>query len=200
MPDAGIRRRHHRRGSQWADVRSLPRHGGPRGQGGRTKTGCGRSGGYGGVFPGFRNSVAAYTVSLLHPKIIADLRLFDHGLEIVERRAQNFLPNLDGRYLLAAEGHTERNIAKFSRRRCRTVPRLQPATRCQRRSHARSRPAGAAESRRAGSTSKPSANYSKPDASATGCAGCPRKICARCSTCSRNRLRITSMAGSKASW
>ena len=65
--------------------------------------------------PGFRNSVAAYTVSLLNPRIIADLRLFDHGLEIVERRAQNFLPNLDGRYLLAAEGHTERNIAKFSR-------------------------------------------------------------------------------------
>src|SRR6202023_9162 len=35
--------------------------------------------------PGFRNSVAAYTVSLLNPKIIADLRLFDHGLKIVER-------------------------------------------------------------------------------------------------------------------
>jgi phytoene dehydrogenase-like protein len=65
--------------------------------------------------PGFRNSVAAYTVSLLNPKIIADLRLFEHGLRIVERRAQNFLPTMDGRYLLAAEGHTERNIAKFSR-------------------------------------------------------------------------------------
>jgi phytoene dehydrogenase-like protein len=64
--------------------------------------------------PGFRNSVAAYTVSLLNPKVITDLRLFDHGLRIVERRAQNFLPTLDGRYLLAAEGQTERNIAKFS--------------------------------------------------------------------------------------
>src|SRR3982074_1461832 len=64
--------------------------------------------------PGFRNSVAAYTVSLLNPKIIADLRLFDHGLKIIERRAQNFLPTPDGRYLLAAEGQTERNIAKFS--------------------------------------------------------------------------------------
>jgi phytoene dehydrogenase-like protein len=66
--------------------------------------------------PGFRNSVAAYTVSLLNPKIIADLRLFDHGLKIVERRAQNFLPALDGRYLLAAEGRTKGNIANFSRR------------------------------------------------------------------------------------
>src|SRR5262244_370714 len=64
--------------------------------------------------PGFRNSVAAYTVSLLNPKVIADLRLFDHGLRIIERRAQNFLPTLDGQYLLAAEGHTKRQIAKFS--------------------------------------------------------------------------------------
>src|SRR2546423_4006777 len=66
--------------------------------------------------PGFRNSVAAYTVSLLNPKIIADLRLHDHGLRIVERRAQNFLPAPDGRYLLAAEGRTEREVAKFSSR------------------------------------------------------------------------------------
>jgi phytoene dehydrogenase-like protein len=65
--------------------------------------------------PGFRNSVAAYTVSLLNPKVIADLRLHDHGLRIVERRAQNFLPTPEGRYLLAAEGITEREIAKFSR-------------------------------------------------------------------------------------
>ena len=64
--------------------------------------------------PGFRNSVAAYTVSLLNPKIIGDLRLFDYGLKIVERRAQNFLPTLDGSYLLAAQGRTESNIAKFS--------------------------------------------------------------------------------------
>jgi phytoene dehydrogenase-like protein len=66
--------------------------------------------------PGFRNSVAAYTVSLLNPKVIADLRLHDHGLKIVERRAQNFLPTLDGHYLLAADGQTERHIAKFSTR------------------------------------------------------------------------------------
>ena len=35
--------------------------------------------------PGFRNSVAAYTVSLLSPQIIADLKLHDHGLRVVER-------------------------------------------------------------------------------------------------------------------
>ena len=64
--------------------------------------------------PGFRNSVAAYTVSLLNPKVIRDLRLGDHGLKIVERRAQNFLPARDGRYLLASEGRIDREVAKFS--------------------------------------------------------------------------------------
>jgi phytoene dehydrogenase-like protein len=64
--------------------------------------------------PGFRNSVAAYTVSLLQPKVIRDLELHRHGLKIVERRAQNFLPTEDGRYLLTGEGRTQREIAKFS--------------------------------------------------------------------------------------
>lgn len=66
--------------------------------------------------PGFRNSVAAYTVSLLNPKVIADLRLHDHGLRIVERRAQNFLPAPDGRYLLTGEGRTAASVAHLSER------------------------------------------------------------------------------------
>jgi phytoene dehydrogenase-like protein len=64
--------------------------------------------------PGFRNSTAAYTVGLLQPKIIRDLKLNEHGLRIVNRQAQNFLPLPDGRYLLTGEGRTEREIAKFS--------------------------------------------------------------------------------------
>src|SRR5437763_3873854 len=66
--------------------------------------------------PGFRNSVAAYTVSLLNRKIIADLELHQHGLRIVERRAQNFLPAPDGRYLLTGEGRTRDPVAKLSAR------------------------------------------------------------------------------------
>ena len=66
--------------------------------------------------PGFRNSVAAYTVSLLNPQIISDLKLGDHGLRIVERRAQNFLPSPDGRYLLTGEGRTRQSVAKLSER------------------------------------------------------------------------------------
>ena len=42
--------------------------------------------------PGFRNSTASYTVSLLHPQVIRDLRLHEHGLRIIERPMQNFLP------------------------------------------------------------------------------------------------------------
>lgn len=42
--------------------------------------------------PGFRNSVASYTVSLLHPAIIKDLHLEQHGLRIVSRRINNYLP------------------------------------------------------------------------------------------------------------
>jgi phytoene dehydrogenase-like protein len=64
--------------------------------------------------PGFRNSTAAYTVGLLQPKIIRDLKLYEYGLRVVERRVQNFLPLPDGRYLLTGEGRTEHEIAKFS--------------------------------------------------------------------------------------
>ena len=64
--------------------------------------------------PGFRNSVAAYTVSLLNPQIISDLKLADHGLRIVERRAQNFLPAPNGSHLLTGEGRTQQSVAKLS--------------------------------------------------------------------------------------
>ncbi|MBQ1544088.1 MAG: NAD(P)/FAD-dependent oxidoreductase [Caulobacteraceae bacterium] len=66
--------------------------------------------------PGFRNSVASYTVSLLNPKVIADLDLHRHGLKIVERRMSNFLPLPDGRYLGVGEGRTKAEVAKFSTR------------------------------------------------------------------------------------
>ncbi|HRD45776.1 MAG TPA: NAD(P)/FAD-dependent oxidoreductase [Caulobacter sp.] len=65
--------------------------------------------------PGFRNSVASYTVSLLNPKIIADLDLARHGLKVVERRAANFLPCEDG-YLLTGEGRTKASVARYSAR------------------------------------------------------------------------------------
>jgi phytoene dehydrogenase-like protein len=47
-------------------------------------------------WPGFRNSSLSYTVSLLDPRVIANLRLAAHGLRIVERPYANFLPLPDG--------------------------------------------------------------------------------------------------------
>ncbi len=74
--------------------------------------------------PGFRNSVAAYTVSLLNPKVIADLELAKHGLRIVERPAANFWPVDDTRYLLMRGGLAERQaaIAQFSLRDAERLP------------------------------------------------------------------------------
>jgi phytoene dehydrogenase-like protein len=66
--------------------------------------------------PGFRNSVAAYTVSLLNPKIIRDLDLPRHGLRVVERKLANFLPLDETTYLKVGGGQTAREVAKFSTR------------------------------------------------------------------------------------
>ncbi|MEM7018507.1 MAG: NAD(P)/FAD-dependent oxidoreductase [Pseudomonadota bacterium] len=66
--------------------------------------------------PGFRNSVASYTVSLLNPKIINDLKLHDYGLEIVERQVNNFWPHEDENYLafVVGEEQLKAEIALFS--------------------------------------------------------------------------------------
>ena len=65
--------------------------------------------------PGFRNSTASYTVSLLNPKIIRDMRLYRHGLKVVLRKIDNFLPTTDGDYLLSGrDGLTRREIARHS--------------------------------------------------------------------------------------
>lgn len=66
--------------------------------------------------PGFRNSVASYTVSLLNPKVIGDMALHDHGLEIVERRVNNLWPHADGNFLAFPVGSDKlkAEIALFS--------------------------------------------------------------------------------------
>jgi len=72
--------------------------------------------------PGFRNSVASYTVSLLQPKVIADLDLARHGLRIVQRKLNNFLPLPDDRYLVTGGGRTTAEVAKFSSRDAGRLP------------------------------------------------------------------------------
>ena len=77
--------------------------------------------------PGFRNSVASYTVSLLAPKVIADMRLHDFGLRILERPISNFLPLDDARYLKMGGGlaRTQAEVAKFSKRDAQRLPAYQ---------------------------------------------------------------------------
>jgi len=74
--------------------------------------------------PGFRNSTAAYTVSLLNPKVIRDLRLAEHGLKIVERPFANFLPLPDGKYfkLGPTTADTQKELARFSARDAERLP------------------------------------------------------------------------------
>ncbi len=74
--------------------------------------------------PGFRNSVASYTVSLLNPKVIADMKLAERGLRIIERPISNFLPQEDGGYLKLGGGleRTQEEFRKFSAKDAEALP------------------------------------------------------------------------------
>ena len=74
--------------------------------------------------PGFRNSTASYTVSLLHPKVIRELKLAAHGLTIVERPLANFLPLGTDGYLEVGGGlaATQAEVARFSARDAAALP------------------------------------------------------------------------------
>lgn len=73
--------------------------------------------------PGFRNSTASYTVSLLDPKVSAELRLAEHGLRILERPMQNFLP-LPGGDSFSAGPHFADTLAEARRFSVRDAARL----------------------------------------------------------------------------
>nr|WP_294848296.1 NAD(P)/FAD-dependent oxidoreductase [uncultured Sphingomonas sp.] len=58
---------------------------------------------------GYKNSAASYTVSLLNPTVIRDMELARHGLKVVLRKTDNFLPGDKGQYLLAGRGGLTRS-------------------------------------------------------------------------------------------
>ena len=78
--------------------------------------------------PGFRNSTASYTVSLLRPRVITDMRLHERGWRIVERTISNFFPHPDG-YLKLGGGtaRTQAEFARFSARDAATFPAYEAA-------------------------------------------------------------------------
>lgn len=74
--------------------------------------------------PGFRNSVASYSVSLLNPKVIRDMALARHGLKVLIRPLSYFAPTPEGRYLIL-DKDADRTQAEVSRWSPRDAARLE---------------------------------------------------------------------------
>ena len=76
--------------------------------------------------PGFRNSTASYTVSLLQPKIIREMELIRRGYRVIERPLSNFLPlsTQPGEFLKLGGGleATQAGIARYSEKDAKALP------------------------------------------------------------------------------
>ena len=78
--------------------------------------------------PGFRNSTASYTVSLLRPKVIKDMRLHERGWRIIERTISNFFPHKDGYLKLGGgQARTQAEFARYSKKDAETFPKYEEA-------------------------------------------------------------------------
>jgi phytoene dehydrogenase-like protein len=79
------------------------------------------------AFPGYKVSTAAYVTSLFRKEIVRDLRLSEHGFEVVPRNPSSFTPYPDGRSLLLGPDPAlnHREISKFSRRDAERYPQYE---------------------------------------------------------------------------
>ncbi len=70
------------------------------------------------IAPGFIASTGSYVLSLAPQKILNDLDVWEHGLELVDRDPRSFMPFPDGRFLVSWNDHERylAEIAKFSRK------------------------------------------------------------------------------------
>ena len=77
--------------------------------------------------PGFRNSIASYTVGLLDSEVIRDLKLHQHGLRIVPRPVANFLPLPHGESLTIYNDvqDTVEEFKRFSELDASALPKFQ---------------------------------------------------------------------------
>src|SRR5215210_5987136 len=69
------------------------------------------------IYPGFRVSVASYSISLMRLEIIDELRLADYGFAVYPKDPSHFAPFPDGSHLFLYSGDRARSkaqIAKFS--------------------------------------------------------------------------------------
>ncbi len=75
------------------------------------------------VIPGFTFSVFSYLMSLLHPKIIADLELRKHGFSVLPA-SDMFGPLPGGDYIVFSDDtpKTQKSFARFSAKDAATYP------------------------------------------------------------------------------
>lgn len=73
--------------------------------------------------PGFRNSTASYTVSLLQPRIIDDMALPARGYRVIERPVSNYLP-IEGGYLAfgGEVSESQKQVARHSTKDAEALP------------------------------------------------------------------------------
>ena len=139
------------------------------------------------LWPGFRVSTAAYVISLFLPQIIRELKLKQHGLEILPRDPSSFTPLLDGRSLLLGPDHGGQSARnrQVQRTRCGALSGIQRALRadCQ---ATRTGPESSCP-RSAARCPTPGAKSAWPSGSATParCGSCTR----RCRNWERNFRR-----------
>ena len=77
--------------------------------------------------PGFHASTASYVVSLLDPQIVRDLRLAEHGYQVLARQPSSFTPWPDGRALIlgADPQRNQQQISQFSAADAAAWPRYE---------------------------------------------------------------------------
>ena len=75
--------------------------------------------------PGYRNSVAAYVVSLLRAEVIRDLELKKHGLHILRFKGSLEICGDDHLLLLGDASHDHAEVARFSNRDYEAIGRFE---------------------------------------------------------------------------
>src|SRR5918992_5656341 len=75
------------------------------------------------IVPGFTFSVFSYVMSLLHPKVIADLELEKFGLEVLPAN-DLFCPIYDDDYIILSDDvrRTQEQLARFSKHDAEVYP------------------------------------------------------------------------------
>ena len=79
------------------------------------------------VVPGFKFSVFSYLMSLLHPKVIADLELRNHGFEVLPA-SDMFGPLPGSDHIVFSDSTSRKTQASFARFSPRTRRSIRSST------------------------------------------------------------------------